>query len=58
MTGWDEHRKDQLRMSASASPLQRLRWLEEALEFAYRAGAIRREETPAGDDDRASRDNA
>ena len=39
-TGWDEHRADQIRRTASATPLQRLRWLEEAITFASRAGAL------------------
>lgn len=39
-SGWDQHREDQLRRTASATPLQRLRWLEEAIAFAFRAGAI------------------
>ncbi len=38
--GWEEHRVDQLRRTASATPLQRLRWLEEAIAFAFRAGAL------------------
>lgn len=38
--GWEEHRIDQLRRTASATPLQRLRWLEEAIAFAFRAGAL------------------
>jgi hypothetical protein len=40
---WREHRADQVRRTASATPLQRLRWLEEAIAFAARAGAIRRD---------------
>ncbi|MEX1045994.1 MAG: hypothetical protein WD757_05900 [Actinomycetota bacterium] len=52
---------DLIRMkSATDRPLDRedIVALKAILEFAYRAGAIRREEAPAGDDDRASRDNA
>lgn len=39
--GWEQHREDRLRRTASATPLQRLRWLEEAIAFAQRTGALR-----------------
>lgn len=45
--GWEEHRIDQVRRTASATPLQRLRWLEDAIEFAFMAGALPVRETPA-----------
>lgn len=35
-----ETERDLLIRTCSATPAQRLAWLEEALEFAYRAGAI------------------
>lgn len=38
--GWEAHRIDQIRRTASATPLQRLRWLEDAIAFAFRAGAL------------------
>jgi hypothetical protein len=38
--GWATHRIDQIRRTSSATPLQRLRWLEEAIMFAFHAGAI------------------
>lgn len=38
--GWEQHRRDQLRRTSEATPLQRLRWLEEAISFAFRAGAL------------------
>ncbi len=38
--GWEAHRIDQVRRTASATPLQRLRWLEAAIAFAFRAGAL------------------
>lgn len=38
--GWQAHRIDQILRTASATPLQRLRWLEEAIMFAFRAGAL------------------
>jgi len=40
--GWEQHRRDQLRRTSEATPLQRLRWLEEAIAFAFRAGALPR----------------
>ena len=40
--GWETHRRDQLVMGTAATPLQRLRWLEEAIAFAFRAGALPR----------------
>lgn len=43
--GWGQHRRDQLRRTSEATPLQRLRWLEEAIAFAYRAGALPRSES-------------
>ena len=48
--GWDatwEGAREQLQESIlRATPAQRLAWLEEALELAHRAGALR---TPADD---------
>lgn len=38
--GWETHRREQLATETAASPLQRLRWLEEAIAFAFRAGAL------------------
>ena len=40
MDGWEQHRLDQIRRTSEATPLQRLRWLEEAIAFAFRAGAL------------------
>ncbi|MEX1046356.1 MAG: hypothetical protein WD757_03295 [Actinomycetota bacterium] len=45
--GWEKHRLDQLRRESEATPLQRLRWLEEAIAFAFRAGALPRRSSPA-----------
>lgn len=39
---WEGARKDHLRLALSATPAQRLAWLEEALGLAYRAGALQR----------------
>lgn len=39
---WDEQRRWQLRSTAAASPAQRLAWLEEAIRFAHRSGALDR----------------
>ena len=46
MDGWEAHRADQVLRTASATPLQRLRWLEEAIAFAFRAGAVPVESQP------------
>lgn len=39
---WEGHRQWQLTAGLAATPAQRLAWLEEALEFAYRCGALDR----------------
>jgi hypothetical protein len=39
---WEGARKARLRAALSATPAQRLAWLEEALELACRAGALER----------------
>lgn len=39
--GWEEHAEDQLVLQAFATtPSQRLTWLEEALELAWKSGAL------------------
>jgi hypothetical protein len=38
--GWESARRELLKSTLAATPAQRLAWLEEALEFAFRAGAI------------------
>lgn len=38
--GWDAHREAQIDAWARTTPEQRLQWLEEAIQFAYEAGAI------------------
>ncbi len=44
---WDSHRDAQLAAVAAATPAQRLAWLEEAIRFAYRTGALpRRDQEP------------
>ena len=46
---WDGARKELLRSTLAATPAQRLAWLEEVLEIAYRAGALKaRLSRPAG----------
>ena len=40
MGTFEETARSQLHRSWSATPAQRLAWLEEALELAYRAGAM------------------
>jgi hypothetical protein len=39
---WDSQRERKLTLGLEASPAQRLLWLEEAIAFAYRAGALPR----------------
>lgn len=41
--GWEEHSLAQLARALEATPAQRLAWLEEAIRFAFRAGALPRE---------------
>lgn len=44
---WEAERARRLRGTLSATPAERLEWLEEALEIAHRAGALpRRPEEP------------
>jgi hypothetical protein len=38
--GWEDHRREQLLSVMTTTPLQRLRWLEEAIAFAFKAGAL------------------
>jgi hypothetical protein len=40
---WEAVRKDRPRLTLSATPAQRLAWLEEMLEIAYRVGALGRD---------------
>jgi hypothetical protein len=59
---FEGNRKAQLLRSLQATPLQRLEWLESAMEFAYAAGALpradvrefllRKQQTDAGDSQR------
>lgn len=44
--GWEAHREEQLIAVAEASPAQRLAWLEEAIAFAFRVGALPRRTEP------------
>ena len=39
---WEGARRDRLRLALSATPAQRLAWVEEALEIAHRSGALER----------------
>jgi hypothetical protein len=43
---WEGTRKQLLKSSLAATPAQRLAWLEEVLELAYRAGALGKLPTP------------
>lgn len=40
--GWEAHRVHQLTLALSATPAQRLAWLEEAIMLAHRVGALPR----------------
>lgn len=40
--GWEDTRRRQLTLGLSASPAERLRWLEEMLVLALRSGALER----------------
>jgi len=40
MGSFEETARSHLQQSLSATPAQRLAWLEEALELAYQAGAL------------------
>jgi hypothetical protein len=37
---WEGHRTWQLTSALAATPAQRLEWLEQAIEFAWRCGAL------------------
>ena len=39
---WDASAQDLLRATLSATPAQRLAWLEEALELACQSGALKK----------------
>jgi hypothetical protein len=38
--GWEAHRVHQLTLALSATPAQRLAWLEEMIVLAYEVGAL------------------
>jgi hypothetical protein len=40
--GWEDHRRAELEGAMKTTPAERLRWLEQAIEFAFRAGALPR----------------
>jgi len=40
--GWERHRHERLAAILTTTPAQRLAWLEEAIAFARRAGALPR----------------
>jgi hypothetical protein len=40
--GWEAHRRAELEASLKTTPAERLQWLERAIEFAFRAGALPR----------------
>jgi len=43
---WEGARKQLLESTLAATPAQRLAWLEEVLELAYRTGALTTEPAP------------
>jgi len=46
--GWSAQRRERLEaVLAGTTPAQRLAWLEEAIEFARRVGALRRKTDPS-----------
>jgi hypothetical protein len=40
--GWEIHRSMQLESALATTPQERLEWLEEAIRFAFAAGALPR----------------
>lgn len=42
--GWADHRSMQLESALTTTPHERLTWLEEAIRFAFAAGALPRRE--------------
>lgn len=44
--GWEAQRRAQVAGWLTTTPAQRLAWLEEAIAFAYRAGALPRSQRP------------
>jgi hypothetical protein len=46
---WQEHRRLELSAQLRATPAQRLAWLEAAIEFARRAGALPEGRRRSGD---------
>ena len=45
--GWEQDRRDKVTLWLSATPTQRLRWLEEMIRFAWQCGALPRPEETA-----------
>ncbi len=45
---WQGARRQLLETTLAATPAQRLAWLEEALELAYRSGALARRSADSG----------
>lgn len=41
--GWEDHEREQVRAWLRLTPLERLRWLEQAKEFAAKARAATRD---------------
>ncbi len=45
--GWERNDRDRLALGVDATPGERLAWLEEALQIAYRAGSLPRRDEGA-----------
>jgi hypothetical protein len=39
-SGWEPRRVEQMILALRATPVQRLAWLEEVIDLAYRSGAL------------------
>jgi hypothetical protein len=52
--GWAANERDRRLVGADATPAERLAWLEEAIELAYRTGALPRPGPEAAEQDGTS----
>ena len=44
---WTDNREDQLARTLAATPAERLAWLEEMIEVAFRTGALPKRDKPS-----------
>jgi hypothetical protein len=54
--GWEAERRRKLTAGLAVSPAQRLAWLEEAIAFAHRAGALPQRSAQEGSPSRGASD--